>query len=772
MRQYTIAVVGNPNCGKTTLFNALTGARQRTGNWPGVTVDRKEGQFEIDGQPIRLIDLPGVYSLDRFSQALDEKVACDYLLAGEADLLINILDAANLERSLYLTAQLIEMGAPLLVVLNMMDHATAQGLTVDPLQLSQQLGCPVVVTVASREQGIAQLKTAIAERLTHPPTRGDGILHPVQIEFAVATLVDRLDPLGRDPARRWLALELLANEGVAPAVEPELLHDVAEMRRQISTELHEDVELLIADSRYGFARRVAQEVATRGQAPGSTSSDRIDRIVLNRFAGVPIFLGVIYLMFLFSINFSGALIDFFDQVTGALLVDGLGQLLLALGLPQWVKVLLADGLGGGVQVVATFIPVIGALYLFLSFLEDSGFMARAAFVMDRLMNRIGLPGKAFVPLIIGFGCNVPAIMATRTLESHRERILTSMMAPFMSCGARLSVYALFAAAFFPVGGANVVFSLYLLGILIAVLTALLLKNSLLKGEADAYLLELPAYHLPTLKGICIHTWDKLKGFVVRAGRIIIVMVLVINLLNSIGRDGSFGNENSENSLLSWIAREGTPLFAPMGLREENWPAVVGILAGVLAKEVVVGTLDSIYSRMDRESAGEADAATPFDLLAQLSAAAATIPQNLLQLLDRLSDPLGFSVIKEGDPSAAAAEQQVSLSTFGAMVSRFDGQAGAYAYLLFILLYFPCVSTIAALRREAGTGWTLFAAGWGTFIAYTSATFCYQLASFARHPGSSSFWIALVLLSWVAVVGVFRWLGRSAPSTASVKAGAA
>jgi ferrous iron transport protein B len=302
-------------------------------------------------------------------------------------------------------------------------------------------------------------------------------------------------------------------------------------------------------------------------------------------------------MFMFTINIGSAFVDFFDQSIGALFVDGLSKVLLQLDLPQWFIVLVTQGVGGGIQVIATFIPIIGFLFMFLSALEDSGYMARAAFVMDRFMRMIGLPGKSFVPMIVGFGCNVPAIMATRTLENQRDRILTNLMNPFMSCGARLPVYALFAAAFFPVGGQNLVFGLYLLGIAIAVLTGLIMRHTLFKGESAPFIMELPAYHLPTARGVFIRTWDRLKSFLFNAGKVIIPMVLVLNFLNAMGTDGSFGQENSNKSVLSEIGRGLTPAFKPMGIEKDNWPATVGIFTGILAKEAVVGTLDALYSQL-------------------------------------------------------------------------------------------------------------------------------------------------------------------------------
>ena len=448
---------------------------------------------------------------------------------------------------------------------------------------------------------------------------------------------------------------------------------------------------------------------------GKSALFNIDRVVLSRGLGIPIFLAAMYLMFLFTINIGGAFVDFFNDVGAALFKDGFGALLHGLGSPDWLVVLLADGAGGGLQVVATFIPIIACLYLFLSVLEDSGYMARAAFVMDRFMRAIGLPGKAFVPLIVGFGCNVPAVMATRTLENEREHKLTILMNPFMSCGARLPVYALFAAAFFPRHGQDLVFGLYLIGIAVAILTGLIMKRTLLSGESTGFMMELPPYHMPTAKGVALRTWDRVKLFIREAGRVIVVMVLVLNVLNSIGSDGSFGNEDSERSVLSLVGKAVTPAFSPMGIHEENWPATVGIFTGVLAKEAVVGTLNSVYSSL-AAGQGAGDGPQTLGLWAALMAAAATVPANLAAVSSRLLDPLGLDIGSGSDSKAASAVKQVNAGLFGAMASRFDGQIGAFAYLLFVLLYFPCAATIGAIVREAGAPWAAFVAAWTTGVA--------------------------------------------------------
>ncbi|OKH23557.1 ferrous iron transport protein B [Hydrococcus rivularis NIES-593] len=763
----TIGLAGNPNCGKTTLFNALTGANQRVGNWPGVTVERKEGSYRYNGNAIAVVDLPGVYSLDAEDEetSLDELVARDYLLSGEADLIVNIVDASNLERNLYLTTQMLEMGVPMVIALNMIDVARKQGLRIDPAVLSERLGCPVIPTVASREEGIEILKEIIARQASNPSRLDRYVAYPAVIEEAIASLLPWL--IERSPqgtvAPRWQAIKLLTydNTAIPAAGGRELEKLVVEHRRQIHQVLGEDIDIIIADSRYGFIHQIATGAVEHSQEIKANISDKIDRVVLNRWLGIPIFLCVMYLMFLFTINISSAFIDFFDIAAGTIFVDGFGALLSKISTPEWLKVLLADGAGGGIQTVSTFIPVIGFLFLFLSFLEDSGYMARAAFVMDRFMRFIGLPGKSFVPMLVGFGCNVPAIMATRTLENQRDRLMTIAMNPFMSCGARLPVYALFAAAFFPVAGQNVVFGLYLVGIAIAIFTGLVLKNTLLQGQASPFIMELPPYHLPRLKGVLLRTWERLKGFMVRAGKVIVAMVIVLTLLGSIGTDGSFGNDNSEKSVLSSMSRTITPAFAPMGLEQDNWPATVGIFTGVLAKEAMVGTLDSIYGNLaqqDAIAAGQAPKEESFDFWGGLGEAFATIPANLAEVPGQLLDPLGLNIGDVQDTNVAAEEQEVAVGTFGAMSKRFDGKVGAFAYLLFVLMYFPCVAATGTVYRETNLRWTLFVAGWTTGLAYWSATMFYQIATFSQHPGSSTAWIvglAVIMVGTIAALRIAR-----------------
>jgi ferrous iron transport protein B len=754
---FTVGVVGNPNCGKTTLFNALTGAKQHVGNWPGVTVEKKTGEYAFEGKAIELVDLPGTYSLEASDDqvSLDEKVARDFVAANEADLIVNIVDASSLERHLYLTSQLVEMRTPMILVLNMMDAVKQRGIKIDIAYLEESLGCPVVPIVASTKQGIGALKKTINQAAASKPTPELSIDYAPALEQAIAELT----PLLGDAAERhrcdlrWLSMRLLEDDTLAQKIAgPSVMETVKALQRRIEQETDDEIDILAADARYGFVNRLTQGAVCKQNEVSRHASERIDSIVLNRFLGIPIFLLVMYAMFMFTINIGSAFVDFFDQTAAALLVDGLGRILIDWGLPDWLTVLITQGIGGGIQVVATFIPIVGFLFLFLSALEDSGYMARAAFVMDRFMRMIGLPGKSFVPMIVGFGCNVPAIMATRTLENPRDRILTNLMNPFMSCGARLPVYALFASAFFPVNGQNLVFGLYLLGIGVAVLTGLIMRHTLFKGESTPFIMELPVYHLPTLRGMLIRTWDRLKSFLFNAGKVIVPMVLILNFLNSLGTDGSFGRENSDKSVLSEIGRGLTPAFEPMGIKNDNWPATVGIFTGVLAKEAVVGTLNALYSQMNAASAPAAEAEA-FDLKNALEAALLTIPENLAGVANNVLDPLGLNI------EVAGSELEVETGAYAAMQHSFDGQAGAFAYLLFILLYAPCVAATAAIYRETSRGWTVFVLLWTTGLAYMTATIFYQMTTFAAHPADSLAWIAGLIAVFAGVIAGLWWYGR-------------
>ena len=763
MTDHVIAIVGNPNCGKTTLFNALTGARQRVGNWPGVTVERRSGHYSHNNNAVELVDLPGTYCLDVVDNevSIDERIARDYILSSGADLVVNIIDASNLERNLYLTTQLLDMHVPVVVVLNMMDVAADKGIIIDTDALSGQLGCPVLTVVASKSEGVKALKQQLDTFLRKGLKPGAHVSLGDAVE---ASLDDLAAVVAADTEQvaglRWRTLKLLDGEGSDEQLFSEkVLAAGSHQRKRLEEQLQNDMDILIANGRYtAIAAMMAHVIRKKGETSHKLS-ERIDRIVLNRIMGLPVFFGVMYLMFMFSINLGSAFIDFFDGVTGTLLVDGLGHFLTDIGAPAWLVTVLANGVGGGIQTVSTFIPVIGCLFLFLSLLEDSGYMARAAFVMDRAMRFLGLPGKAFVPMIVGFGCNVPAIMATRTLENEKDRLLTISMAPFMSCGARLPVYALFAAAFFPATGQNVVFILYLVGIAAAVFTGLIVKRSLLAGESSPFVMELPNYHMPSLKQVLLRTWDRLKAFMVRAGKAIVLVVVILNTLNSIGADGSLGHENTEASMLSKIGQTITPMFAPMGMTEENWPAAVGIFTGILAKEAVVGTLDSMYQAIaDAHNGGAEDGAEEFSIWAGIQAALATIPENLSGLAGSVTDPMGVDVGDLSDLEGVAEEQGVTMNTFSVMRNLFPSTAAVIAYLLFILLYTPCVAALGAVYRETTLSWTLFVAGWTFLLGYAVATLYYQLSLISVQPLVSLGWVAVIAVVMAAVFMLMKRMG--------------
>lgn len=762
----TITLVGNPNCGKTTLFNVLTGAKQQVGNWPGVTVDKKTGTYHHEGQTVEVVDLPGIYSLNATS--VDEQVARDYLLSHEASLIINIVDAANLERNLFLTTQLLEMKVPVIVALNMMDAAKERKIAINIGALEKKLGCPVISMVASKGKGVDHLRSAVNKAIHHPKVSPVQPPWPAEIQTALSDLAFMLTstdfiPGNMDP--QWLAIKLMERDQVVMKNMPQEMRRLLNDRlAAIETDLNEETDFLIADVRYGFIKELTADTVIRVGRIGKTASDRIDAVVLHRLYGIPIFLLAMYLVFMVTIKLGGAFIDFFKILGGAVFVDGTSRLLAGIASPEWISVIIACGIGSGLQTVATFIPPVGFMFVALSTLEDSGYMARAAFVMDRFMRSVGLSGKSFIPMLVGFGCNVPAIMATRTLENERDRILTIMMNPFMSCGARLPVYALFAAVFFPRGGQNLVFLLYLIGIMFAVITGLILKNTLLKGEITPFVMELPPYHIPTLRGILHRTWDRLRSFITRAGRLLVPVVMVLAILNSTGTDGSFGNEDSENSILASIGKTITPIFKPMGITSNNWPATVGIFTGIFAKEAVVGTLDSLYGRMDAAASKEEKTEAKYNLWGSVKEALATIPEGLQGIFGTLGDPLGLSVGDLSNSETAAEEMKVSTVTFGSMANLFGSQAAAFSYLLFILLYFPCSAAIAAVYRETNLKWTLFAGTWTTGVAYLAATLFYQIATFVENPLTSLLWITFEVFCCAIIFVWMRYMGKNDNAT--------
>ena len=752
----SIALLGNPNCGKTTLFNTLTGARQRTGNWAGVTVDKKEGIYRYHNQTVTVVDLPGIYSMSSFDEqgSLDEQIGCDYILSGEADLVVNIVDAANIERNLYLTLQLIEMNVPCIVVLNMLDIARQKNITIDADILSAQLGCPVVCLIANKNQGIEQLKAAIKKQLLTPQLSSFKTHFSVELDNVITQLVaDFPEKLIDNKNKEWLALRLLESDLSAQnyVAHTDIPHRVTHYQHLLYQQCHENADLLIADARYQAVANLINQCTSNDQATQHKLTQWIDAIVLNRYLGLPIFLFIMYLMFWFAINIGGGLQPIFDQGSAAIFIHGTAWLCNYLGLPAWLNAILSQGLGGGINTVMPFIPQIGLMFLYLSVLEDSGYMARAAFVIDRLMQSIGLPGKSFVPLIVGFGCNIPSIMASRTLDTPRDRILTSMMAPFMSCGARLAIFGVFSAAFFQGMGSLIVFSLYLLGISVAVLTGFILKKTLLTGEASPFIMELPTYHVPHVKTTLIHSWSRLRGFLVKACRLIIPICMVVMALNSVTFSGRVIEPGQQqNSALSDIGRWVTPVLSPLGVNQQNWPASVGLLTGFLAKEVVVGTLNTLYSA-ELANQQMINGSQPFHLGAELKTAWQDTVNGVIN---------SFSLTTLKNPiKASEADGTMNTTAMGQMHAQFGSMVGAYAYLIFVLLYVPCVTTIGVIAKEIGRNWAWFSTFWGIAVAYALSISFYQIATFTAHPAATIGWLIFAGSLLVSFIIAIRYLSK-------------
>lgn len=683
-----IALIGSPNCGKTTLFNRLTGARQRTGNWPGVTVEQKLGSLQVDKHKLTLVDLPGVYSLDHNESAIDAQVARDYLRSGRAQLLIWVVDARQLARHLRLLPQLQSLGTPIVLVINMIDCARNDGIIIDTRKLASEINLPVTALSAATGEGLESFISKLSKNL-HTST-------------ATATNCQ-------------------------------------------TTFTTESISQL--------ANRVSQH------QQGRNLSEKIDRWILHPKLAFPIFLVVMYLLFSISVNVGSAFIDFFDIWMGSWIVDGSRWGLSLLGSPTWLTTLLADGIGGGLQLISTFIPVIACLYFCMSILEDSGYLSRASFVIDGLMSRIGLPGQAFIPLIVGFGCNVPSVMAARALDRPSARLTTIFIAPFMSCGARLSVYVFVGTALFPEQAHNAIFLLYLLGITVAVFSAWLLRKSLFGEDSGGSICEMPAYHRPLLRNVLIQTWQRLYAFLFRAGKRILAVVMLLSMASSLGTDGSWGNQDSEKSILAATGQALTPLFTPIGIGEENWPATVGLFSGLFAKEVVVGTLDTLYNRPYKPALhiDYSDHSSPRapDFLHDFARAYQSIGDNLSELFAR-SIPLPGTGLDFSNSETSALTQGIQSSSFDAMNHFFPSAWAAFCYLVFILLYAPCVATLGVMQKEAGSGWLQFSIAWSLLLSYWLASNLWHLSLLIEAPIKSFGWMVISTLVLIFSYRLIRY----------------
>jgi len=734
-----IALVGNPNTGKTTLFNLLTGARERTGNWTGVTVDSAERDLTVDGQLLNVIDLPGIYSFSPSTE--DERVARDYLIRNRPAAVINLVDASNLERSLYLTAQLLDMRVPLVVALNQVDVAESHGMKVDVEHLAKHLGCPVVPMVASRGEGLEELKAAVlqvakARRL--PTARvlyGDAERSVQRLQVC---LIVAADDAGVDS--RWLAIKLLERDPFARDLTRGLFDEiVTEESGRIARHTGQKPDVAVMDARLGFIRGLAHDVVRRRLEIRRRFSDVADRFLLSRPVGIPAFLLVMYGVFWLTVKLTRPLVNFIDGALGALFVRGPHVWLASAGVPDLAVKVLADGVGAGLTTVATFLPPIFMIFFCLSLLEESGYMARAAFIMDRFLNKIGLPGKAFIPLLVGFGCTVPALMATRTLEQRRDRVLTMLIAPFMSCGARMPVYAVFAVAFFPMRGNAVIFALYLIGAVLAILSGLVLHRTLFKGEVSAFVMELPPYHLPALRGCLEHVWFNLISFLVRAGKVILIIAVALSFVNGLFDLGA-GRGRTE-AQKSAAARAMTVVLRPMGVEADNWPAAAGLLTGLMAKESIVGTLEVLYLHADKPREAPAEKAGGFSLWAELRGVASALAA-------------GY-----GLTSGATHDEAAGKGLLDAMRRNFGGSASAFAYMLFVLIYSPCVAALIVLGREAGWHWMGFSIVYQTVLAWMVSTAFYQAATFSAAPLRSALWLGAVAAIAVIGVGILYGIGK-------------
>lgn len=720
MKTFTIALAGNPNCGKTTLFNALTGSNQKIGNWPGVTVEHIEGSVTINDSKIDIIDLPGAYSLTVHSD--DERAARDFILSGKADLIVNIADASNLEQSLFLTSQLVEMKVPMLLALNRTDIAKKHNVSVDIELLEKKLGCPVLPVSAVHSKDVQLFKKKLFDSLNNTQVPSAKIKYPNEIEEYFKKWETPLQNVAKafGTTTKWCAVKLLEDDkSVCDAVFAERNISVKERDEAVSSieSIHrEEIDIIIADFRYGFVHSLVLDTVHR-IVDRQAVTDRIDRIVLNSFLGIPVFLLIMYLTFFISINVGSAFIGFFDTLFAGIFVDGTRHLLTAVRAPSLLITLFSNGIGTGIQTIATFIPIIFFMFFMLAILEDSGYMARAAFVMDKFMRILGLPGKAFVPMIVGFGCTVPAVMGTRILENRRDKMLTIFLTPFMSCGARLPVYVLFSAAFFPKNSGFIVFSLYIMGILIAMLSGLLLKRTLFKGDSTQFIMELPTYNRPRLRHIMLHTWLNLREFIYKAGLLIIIAVSILSILNTASFDGSIGNETNGRSILALTGKKISPVMKPMGIEEDNWEASVALLTGIFAKESIIGTLNSLYSQSDEDSLDEEE----YSVLSVVSESFTLLGEELSALAASIADPLGFSAITE----ESGGEEGISI--LARLKQNFvHGKAQAYAYLLFVLIYFPCVGALGAIFKEAGKFIGSLVILYSTLLAWIVSSLFYQL----------------------------------------------
>lgn len=665
---YKVALIGNPNSGKTTLFNALTGEYQYVGNWPGVTVGRKEGQIKNINKNIMLVDLPGVYSLSPYSP--EEIVTRDYVLNETPDIIINIVDATNLERNLYLTTQLLELNFKVIVALNMVDILNKKGIEIDCRILEQELGCTVVPISAGNNYGIDKLLKVISQKIIlKNDFRKTGKFYSAPVESAIENIEKVIESKSfYRENERFIAVKVFEND---PLVLKNLrlgsdkIKNIDSIAKNISNFYSKPRDIIIADERYNYIYNICSKVKKNTVSNKSSFSDKIDKILTGKYTAIPCFIVLIFLVFYLTFgSFGICLKEIFERLINDNMYNLVQNILVYAGASDWSKSLILDAMIGGVGAVISFLPQVVLLFILLSLLEDCGYMARAAFIMDGPLRKIGLSGKSFVPLIMGFGCSVPAVIGTKILENKKDKNLTVFLIPFMSCSAKTPIYLLFTSAFFPQCQAFVMFLLYLTGILVAVLTSYIFNGSdLFKGSESPFIMEMPEYKIPSIKNIRLNVWDKTKDFIERAGTVILIATIVIWFLQSFTFDFHLVTDKSQ-SILAIVGNSLAPMFRLCGFG--NWQSAVALFTGIIAKESIVSTLAVLYDAGNIE---------------ELSKILPNIFNNL----------------------------------------------SAISFLVFSLLYTPCVAAISAIHKEfENTKYTIVFVVYQLFIAYVLSALSFQI----------------------------------------------